>query len=226
MSQVYLVIRRSFDFYHSLKIGFHKDAAVMPEHLEGIERALQYWQDIFGCSWAVTRKRIASIVLKHNLSCLPDGVIMHSDELQLPGKGWIIPIDDDDLLDVRVISKIRKIDPSDITLHWPVNTLTIDKSSTTNDFTANSYAISSTTAATVHGHCILQRHVYAGNKSQFKNISDKPLGLKLTHPASMGVLKSVRNKESCINAIDKFIKCNYDGIYQSVITEVKSVFKI
>lgn len=226
MSQVYLVIRRSFDFYHSLKIGFHKDAAVMPEHVEGINRALQYWQDTLGCSWAVTRKHIASIVLKHNLSCLPDGVILHSDNLQLPTSGWIIPIDDDDLLDVRVITKIRNIEPSALTLHWPVNTLTIDKVGATQEFTANSYALSSNIASTDNGYCILQRHVYAGSNSEYRVISDKPLGLKLTHPASMGILKNLRHREDCLDAINKFKKCRYDGIYQTVVNEIKACFTI
>jgi hypothetical protein len=225
VNQVYLIIRRSFAYYCHKQNQFHHEEALQKSHVEGMARALNYWDDLFKCSFIDLRHQIASITLQHNLECLPDGVILHSDQAQLPSKGWIIPIDDDDVLDVRVISKVRKHPMLKQSLHWPVNVLNEDKFSTANNFTANSYAISAATASEPRGWSYLQRHCFAGTLSS-KIISEKPLGLKINHPASLSMLKLYRDQQDCRRAIDKLLNISYSGLYKEVVAGVRNCFAI
>jgi len=230
MNKVCILVRRSFDFYYNLEHKFHANAAVNNDHIEGMARATEYWETLFGCSWAMTRRKIANIVTQHNLQCMPDSMIMHCDNLQLPNNGWVIPVDDDDLLDIRIITKIRNYNNNKETLHWPVNVLNghklIENVSDSSFFAANSYAISSTLANKDIGYAILQRHCYAGKHTDYKVISDKPLGLKITHPASIGMLKLYRDEQDCRSAVDKFINTSYVGIYAETVDMIKRCFVI
>lgn len=225
MNQVYLIVRRSFDFYYNKKTTFHNGAAVLDVHKEGMERAIKYWEEIFTCSWAELRRQISNVTMQFNMACMPDGVIMHCDDVRFPRECWLIPVDDDDILDIRVISKIRNRPLNNSVLHWPVNTIDINKVSTTQSFTANSYAISSEHAQKNEiGWSILQRHCFAESAAKQVNIADMPLGLKITHPASIGMLKLYSDDKDCRSAINKFLDVPYTGLYRDVLRSVKSCF--
>lgn len=224
MNQVYLIVRRSFDFYHSKQTTFHHGAAVLEAHKQGMERAFKYWEDIFTCSWAELRRQISQVTMQFNLSCLPDGIILHSDQVRFPHTCWLLPIDDDDILDIRIISKIRNRPINHTVLHWPVNTIDINKIDTTESFAANSYAISSEHAQKETGWAILQRHCFAETTAKHSIIADAPLGLKITHPASIGMLKLYSNDKDCRSAIDKFLNVPYTGLYREVLRNVKGCF--
>jgi hypothetical protein len=221
MNKIYILVRRSAKFYIDTQISFYNNAATNPSHIDGILKATHYWEDLFKCSWASTRHAIANIAMQHNITCMPDAVIMHS-EMPLPTEGWIIPIDDDDLLDARIITKIRRYTGHLQAMHWPVYTMTCGKINSTKSFTANSYAIKSDFAASDIEN--IHKHIYASKHLTYKILSEKPLGLKITHPASMGMLKLYKDKEECIKAVEKYIKLKYTGLYSKTVKAIQEYY--
>jgi len=225
MNQVVVIIRRSFDFYYNNTVKFVDGAAVNQSHIEGIERSQGWWHEIFGCSWQATRQRIADIVMRHTLSCRPDAVVLHSETNVYIKDSWIIPLDDDDLLDIRIIHKLRNMQLSE-SAYWPTNKLLLstEHEAGLEEFPANSYAISSDYFNSHKDKAAFYRHMHASKNLNLKAICMQPCGLKINHPASIGILKLYHSKDDCIAAVNKF-RAAQPTRYKRTVNQIQECFK-
>jgi len=234
MVPVVILVRRSFDFYVNNKSTLHENAAMLNKHTQGRIAAEEWWKELFGISWEHTRQKISRIATAFLMfNCKPDGMLFHSEFECLPKEGWIIPIDDDDLIDPKIIKILRQTDLKNEMVNWGVFRLghgAIIRRRV--GFPSNGYAISADKIVS-NTEIVVQRHLQAA-KVRRKNESIETLvtkcvpidgmyGCKITNPASVGMLKSYKTRENCVAEIKKFQRSNVDGLPEVYRTHVRRI---
>lgn len=220
MVPIFIIVRRSKNFQVCQQIDLDH-IAHRTSHKEAIERCNQWWIDIYNKEWAEIRRNIADITIAHAVVCGPDGIILNSEtEISIPQDSWIVPIDDDDLVDPRLIKFLRNKKPVEI-VKWNTNRL---KSKKLGHIDSNEYALPGSILE--HNYDLMMRHAQV-EKHNYR-IIDKNWGVKVDHPACMGKMKNYKTKNMMEREINKFLASDnnkFPKIFRQPLDRIKEAFK-
>lgn len=227
MNTVVLYIRRSRRYFFK-NILDEKPEILNENNLEELRRSEELWFKIFGKSITETKHQVSKIAFSHNVEFRPDIIYNYSIPRHLPTGTYIYPIDEDDLIDNKILTAIRQYKGNNECIVWNTNIVTCRRifQSEEPGLISNSYAIKY-----VGGNItdLLHKHglFYETRKNDFYDIGVTS-GVKITSPVSVGSFKFYNNIDSVKDVVDKFVKFDDNlipQIYKEAFKKIKGCFK-
>lgn len=206
MNKIILYIRRSENYYMGCNLDVAANNVITDGHVDAVQRAVNLWKTVTGHDLIETKKKIAEVAYAHNLKLKPEIIYNYSvDSCDFPPNYWIIPIDEDDLLDSKSITQIRKYTGDKDIIMWDghmVNSFRTLINHNTH-LPSNCYAIRASKQE--EKDKFIHQHMYV---KRYESISERlhlVSGLKITSPTSISSLQRISSERNLARLLKCFV---------------------
>lgn len=205
-NRVIFYIRRTRQYFLTRKVESGTNKVISDHVVKNVRRCESFWATVTGKSFAQIRSEISDVAYDHNLSCKPDIVYNYSDKA-IPADNdlWVLPVDEDDLIDHQSLKIIREYHGPRDFLVW--RTIIAGHRfvypSQPGRVLSNSYALKSEIAT--RNDLLVHKHKqFRLRKLDYAESFPIPTGLKIETPASAGRLWEIKDAEMLRELVERF----------------------